>query len=54
MKQSEAKKMTFGLRILPDTIELLRLLLLIENDDPYTSHKYPMSLGDYCLLSIFF
>jgi hypothetical protein len=48
------KNMTFALRILAGATDELDLLLVIEHDDPFTSYKYSMSLGDYCLLPVFF
>jgi len=42
------KGMTFTRHILPGTTESSNLLRMIVSDDPFTSYKYTMSLGDYC------
>jgi hypothetical protein len=54
IKEIRMKKMTFIIRALPGTTESSNLLVMIESDDPFTSYKYPMSLGDYCLLPVSF
>jgi hypothetical protein len=48
------KKMTFAIRVLAATTDSSNFLLMIGSDDPFTSYKYTMSLGDYCLLPVFF